>query len=68
MRHMLCGNVRPYLVPLACSLKPSPKQLLAIAIERGRVPMHAPKLIDAVEKFEALLVGCGYSVECLVEM
>jgi hypothetical protein len=30
--------------------------------------MHASELIDAVEKLEPLLVGCGYSVKCLVEM
>lgn len=57
----------PNLPPLPTSLKPSPNQHFAGAVERGRVPMHAPKLKDAIEKIEALLVGCGYSVECLME-
>lgn len=68
MRHAFSERVRHYLVPLACSLKPSAEQLLTIAVERGRIPMHAPQLIDAVEKLVALLVGWGYSVECLVKM
>jgi hypothetical protein len=61
-------RILPDLVSLACSLKPSPEQLLTVPVERGRVPMHAPKLIDAVEKLEALLVWWGYPVECFVEM
>ena len=56
---------RPDLPPLPSPLKPSPNQLFAVTVEGSRIPMHAPKLIDAIEKLEALFIGGGYSVECL---
>lgn len=66
MCYVFCDEDRPYLVPLSCSLKPPPKELLTIAIERSRVPVHAPKLKDSVKELEALLVRRGYSVECFI--
>lgn len=42
---------------ISSSLDPPPEQLFATTVERSQVPMQAPKLIDTMEKVEALFVG-----------
>jgi len=52
-----------HVVPLAGPLEPLPEQVLAVAVQGGRVPVPAPELVCAVEELEAFLVGRGRSVK-----
>jgi hypothetical protein len=52
-----------HVLPLAGPLKPLPQQVLAVAVQGGRVPVHAAQLVGAVEQLEAFLVGGECSVE-----
>jgi hypothetical protein len=52
-----------HILPLAGPLKPLPQKVLAIAVQGGRVPVHAAQLVGAVEQREAFLVGRGCPVE-----
>ena len=57
-------NVGPYFLPFTCPMKPPFKQLLTVPVQCSSVPMYATKFVNEVEKFQAVVVGRRYSVEC----